>query len=107
MHKHPAKGEEGGKPGRLGRCTLNPGVEGERALPNRFAGVHLKHGDIVALEKAGGGGLGDPRKRPFEAVLDDVLDGYVSRDAAVADYGVDAARLDAEIARWEEAVFAT
>ena len=107
MHKHPPQGEEGGLPGRLGSCTLNPGTPGERALPNRFAGVRLKHGDVVRLEKAGGGGLGDPRKRPFELVLGDVLDGYVSRAAAVADYGVDPDRLDAALAAWEDAVFAT
>jgi hypothetical protein len=31
-----------------------------------------------------------------------VLDGYVTRAAAVADYGVDPARLDAAIAAWEQ-----
>jgi N-methylhydantoinase B len=101
IHRDPPKGELGGMPGRVGSCTLNPGTPEERALPNRFAGVKLKRDDIVRLEKAGGGGLGDPRKRPFEKVLGDVLDGYVSRDSAVNHYGVDAARLDAAIADWE------
>jgi len=101
IHRDPPKGELGGLPGKVGSCTLNPGTSDERALPNRFAGVRLKGGDIVRLEKAGGGGLGDPRKRPFERVLEDVLDGYVSRTSAIADYGVDPARLDAAIAAWE------
>ncbi len=107
IHRDPPKGELGGLPGKVGSCTLNPGAPGERALPNRFAGVHLKRDDVVWLEKAGGGGLGDPRKRPYELVLGDVLDGYVSRAAAIADYGVDPARLDASIAEWEDAVYAT
>jgi N-methylhydantoinase B len=69
-------------------------------LPSRFSGVRLAANDVAVLEKAGGGGFGDPRERPFARVLDDVLDGYVSREAAIADYGVDAQRLDEELARW-------
>lgn len=40
-------------------------------------------GDLLTLEKAGGAGLGDPHDRPFAAVVSDVLDGYVSRAAAI------------------------
>jgi N-methylhydantoinase B len=69
-------------------------------LPSRFSGVRLMRGDTLTLEKAGGGGLGDPHARPFERIVSDVLDGYVSRAAAIERYGVDADRLDAEIARW-------
>ena len=72
----------------------------ETRLPSRFSGVRLEANDIAVLEKAGGGGFGDPRERPFAAVLDDVLDGYVSREAAIRDYGVDAQRLDAALAAW-------
>ena len=36
----------------------------------------------------GGGGWGDPLDRDPAAVLDDVLDEYVSVDAASRDYGV-------------------
>jgi N-methylhydantoinase B len=100
-HKTPAKGVAGGMPGRLGQCLVNPATDAERSLPNRFAGERLRRGDIVCLEKAGGGGLGDPRERPYERVRDDVLDGYVSRESALRDYGIDPARLDADLARWE------
>lgn len=106
LHKWPAAGRDGGLPGRLGSFTINPETPQARAMPNRFGGVPVRRGDVVALEKAGGGGLGDPRRRPFAKVLDDVLDGYVSREAATRDYGVDPARLDAELARWEGAVTA-
>jgi len=47
-----------------------------------------------------GGGYGTPHDRSFEAVLNDVLDGYVSRESAIRDYGVNATRLDEELARW-------
>ena len=36
----------------------------------------------------GGGGWGDPLDRPAQAVLDDVLDEYVSVEGAERDYGV-------------------
>jgi N-methylhydantoinase B len=100
LHKWPAAGKDGGLPGRLGSFTINPGTPEAVALPNRVGAVPVRDGDVVALEKAGGGGLGDPRRRPFAKVLDDVLDGYVSRASAVAHYGADPSRLDAELARW-------
>jgi N-methylhydantoinase B len=99
-HTRPALGREGGLPGRLGSCVVNPGCADARELPSRFSGVELRHGDVVRLEKAGGGGLGDPHRRPFENVAADVLDGYVSVRDAIELYGVDASRLDAELARF-------
>jgi N-methylhydantoinase B len=101
MHKYPALGKDGGRPGRLGSFIVNPRTAGEVQLPPRVGGAPVHRNDVVALEKAGGGGLGDPRRRPFEKVLADVLDRYVSREAAIAEYGVDAARLDTELAGWE------
>ena len=40
------------------------------------------------MEFAGGGGWGDPRERAVERVREDVVRGYVSREAAREDYGV-------------------
>jgi N-methylhydantoinase B len=48
----------------------------------------LRRGDILLLETGGGGGHGDPLERPARQVLQDVLDGFVSIDAARRDYGV-------------------
>ena len=100
-HAIPAHGLSGGEPGRLGACIINPGTPDEVRLPSRFSGVVLRAGDVACLEKSGGGGIGPPGRRPFERVLDDVIDGYVSRAAAIDAYGVDAQRLDAAIAAWE------
>ena len=71
-----------------------------RALPSRFSGVVLKRGDVVCLEKAGGGGMGDPRHRPFAKVLEDVLDGYVSEREALEVYGAEPLRLAEALAAW-------
>jgi N-methylhydantoinase B len=45
-------------------------------------------GETFLVEMPGGGGYGDPRERPAESVLEDVLNGYVSAEAAERDYGV-------------------
>jgi N-methylhydantoinase B len=96
-HDIPASGAEGGAPGALGSLTLNAGTAHAKPLPSRFSGVRLMRGDRLTLEKAGGGGLGDPRTRPFYDVLADVIDGYVTLDAAVRDYGADRDRLSAAL----------
>jgi N-methylhydantoinase B/oxoprolinase/acetone carboxylase alpha subunit len=56
--------------------------------PSKFTNVLLKRGDIVRYVTPGGGGYGDPYQRDPEAVLDDVRNGWVSRDSALHDYGV-------------------
>ena len=45
-------------------------------------------GEAIEYCYGGGGGWGDPLDRDPQAVLDDVLDELVSRDAAERDYGV-------------------
>lgn len=45
-------------------------------------------GTVILLETAGGGGYGDPLERDPKAVQRDVRNGYVSAEAAEADYGV-------------------
>ena len=101
-HTIPAHALEGGIPGRPGVCIINPGSEKEKYMPGRFGGLYLQRGDVVDLEKSGGGGLGLPSSRSFEQILNDVLDGYVSVDAAVRDYGTDAQQLAAGLAAWQE-----
>lgn len=45
-------------------------------------------GEVVSNRSGGGGGYGDPYERDPEAVQEDVLDGYVSPEAAREEYGV-------------------
>lgn len=56
-------------------------------------------GEVISYLAGGGGGYGDPHERDPETVRDDVLDGYVSREAARTEYGV-AITEDGEI-DWE------
>jgi N-methylhydantoinase B len=50
--------------------------------------VPLTTGTRFVLETPGGGGYGDPQARDPQAVRDDVLDGYVTPEAAEQQYGV-------------------
>jgi N-methylhydantoinase B/oxoprolinase/acetone carboxylase alpha subunit len=61
--------------------------EGEWRNP-LLASYPFAHDEIFMLEATGGGGWGDPRTRPVEEVLEDVLDEYVSIEAAREHYGV-------------------
>jgi N-methylhydantoinase B len=50
--------------------------------------VTLQPNDAVELRLPGGGGYGSPRARDPEAVVADVVEGYVSMEQAHALYGV-------------------
>src|SRR5579885_3535215 len=100
----------------LGEMTLNTRIErtqcapwglfgGRDALPNRVSirradgrlerlpngkvnNLKLGAGDAYILESGGGGGYGPPWERPAEWVQRDVVEGYVSLEAAREQYGV-------------------
>ena len=66
-------------------------VNAGRADERRMLKVNahpLAAGSVVDLLTGGGGGFGQALERDPERVRIDVLDGYVSRDAAKRDYGV-------------------
>jgi len=79
-------GLQGGQPGAPSMNWLERDGKTE-PLPSKFC-MTLKHGDVFRLEVPGGGGWGDPYRRPVEKVADDVRNGLVSREAARRDYGV-------------------
>ena len=85
---NPPWGTGGGMGGGSGRAVVNPGTERERVLAPLSDGNVLVRGDVLLLETGGGGGQGHPFDRPAAQVLDDVLDGFVSPAAALAQYGV-------------------
>ncbi|GAA2098674.1 hydantoinase B/oxoprolinase family protein [Brevibacterium salitolerans] len=80
----PAPGALGGAAGAAGSFT--DALTGE-PLP-RKAQVFLEDDSLVALQFPGGGGYGDPHRRPVEEVLRDVVGGYVSVRSAREHYGV-------------------
>ncbi len=66
-----------GVSGENNHVILNPGTDKERV-----AGGHYRpmfEGEVLVNNSGGGGGWGDPFERDTAAVLEDVLDGYVTR----------------------------
>ncbi len=81
-YTYPAEGLFEGKPGTKAQFLVN-GAPG-----NPYGLTQLKPGDEVIIDAPGGGGYGNPLGRDPEAVLNDVLEGYVSIERALRDYGV-------------------
>jgi len=79
----PAEGYEGGSQGALGAIIISDG----RALQDKSQ-VGLSPDERFTLQLPGGGGYYDPYTRDVAAVVDDVLDGFVSIAAARSEYGV-------------------
>src|SRR4029077_3984496 len=76
----------GGQPGQLGRTVLNPGPAEE--IVHGKQSREFAYGDVISFQQSGAGGYGDPLERDPARVLEDVLDEYVSVDAARREYGV-------------------
>lgn len=77
------RGIDSGLDGRPGRVWLRSGRPfspmGRQEVPAN---------DSIVVEPPGGGGRGDPFERDPELVRNDVINGLVSREAAMRDYGV-------------------
>ncbi|MDH2900829.1 MAG: hydantoinase B/oxoprolinase family protein [archaeon] len=86
-YKFPANGIFGGKPGRLGKITVNPDSKNPRHLPSKVS-TSIKERDIVRCETAGGGGYGAPTRRKRNAIVDDIRNGFLSPQIARKQYGV-------------------
>jgi N-methylhydantoinase B len=75
--KYPAAGRGGGAHGAGGVLSLASGApvspRGTQVIPP---------GERLVVEMPGGGGIGDPARRDPQAVAHDVINGYVSREAA-------------------------
>jgi N-methylhydantoinase B len=95
--RFPCFGINGGGAGWPGRFVLNPGAADERELPPAGENIPVKAGDLLRVETGGGGGWGDPFTKPAEAVQRDVLEGFVSIESALEQYGVALAADNLEI----------
>jgi len=80
---YPARGRLGGQPGAAGRIEL---VSGQTLPPKAHSSVPA--GERLRVSMPGGGGYGDPHKRPVQRVAADVARGLVSKESARDHYGV-------------------
>jgi N-methylhydantoinase B len=86
--KYPMPGIAGGGPGAPNKLTLHYGTDHELVVEHTANWVAHEADERLCYDYGGGGGWGDPLERDPAAVLDDVLDEYVSIAAAERDYGV-------------------
>ncbi|HLH74814.1 MAG TPA: hydantoinase B/oxoprolinase family protein [Chloroflexota bacterium] len=83
----PARGLHGGQAGAPGDYFLKH-PDGTIERPNPKATIYPDPQTELWIELPGGGGLGDPRQRPRERVLNDVREGLVSPERVEKDYGM-------------------
>jgi N-methylhydantoinase B len=84
----PPLGLFGGLEGKLYECQIERADGSRESVPPKGKSRVVHRGDRVWVHSAGSGGYGEPLDREVARVLDDVLDGYVSPQAAARDYGV-------------------
>jgi N-methylhydantoinase B len=76
----PARGQFGGGAGTLRVHKVDGNVVHAKGR------IEVEPGAVISVTEAGGGGLGDPKKRDRASVAADVADGYVSGEAAASFY---------------------
>jgi putative sterol carrier protein len=86
--KYPMRGFNGGMNGAPNHYVIREGTPEETIVEKTAFEEPLSTGHIVHAKLGGGGGWGDPLERDPAAVLDDVLDEYVSLKSARSNYGV-------------------
>ena len=79
-------GLEGGGEGSTNYMEIDHA--GETSRVSRISYQELARGDRIRVITGGGGGFGDPHARPPEDVRADVVDGYITADAARDEFGV-------------------
>lgn len=103
-HKFHPWGLEGGQPGGIGAFYRVSAEDGSvTRMGHKTTSLPLKKGDVIRVVTPGAGGYGDPKKRPAEKVLKDVIEGKVSVEAAQSQYGVVIERQDGAFQVNEEA----
>ena len=80
-------GVNGGLPGGRSRKTLMRKDGSTETLPSKCDWIEVDEGDLLHYDTWGGGGWGDPLKRPTDKVHFDVVAGLVSANGAKR-YGV-------------------
>jgi len=75
----------GGQDGRRNVIAIDF-ADGTTQTYSKASAVSVPAGSLVRLETGGGGGIGEPSEREVLAVREDILDGYISAEAAMRDH---------------------
>jgi N-methylhydantoinase B len=83
----PAFGLDGGGTGSLNSIELTYPDGKRHRLTSKDLIRNVPQGTLYVQHAGGGGGYGDPRRRPVETVREEVRNGVVSRSSAMEHYG--------------------
>jgi N-methylhydantoinase B len=86
--KYTSQGVAGARNGPSDHLVIRGPSGEEKIITHTALYEPLPAGTRIEYQRGGGGGWGDPLERDPEKVRDDVLDEYVSREAAEREYGV-------------------
>jgi N-methylhydantoinase B len=86
-HVIPPWGTKGGLDGPVSHTAVRRADGTTEQIPSKGM-LYLEAGDVLLLKTTGSGGYGSPLERDPTVVLEDVLDGRVSMNAAREIYGV-------------------
>ncbi len=86
--REPPHGVLGGGVGTTAQILVD-GKQVDPATLGNSPEVHFKSDQIFTLILPGGGGNGDPRQRDTKLIEADLKNGYISKEAAIRDYGYD------------------
>ena len=84
--KFPAQGVNDGSNGKPSQF-VKVGHNGDETPLEAAGRFEMKAGEGFYLDKAGGGGYGDPKSRDPDAIRRDIAEGYVTPGGAKRDYG--------------------
>ena len=87
-HVHAPWGFDGGSSGETAHMSFRPTQGNERRLPSKLPNLSTRAGDRIEVVGPSGGGYGNPFERDPIQVCEDVIDGYLSPERALTDYGV-------------------
>jgi N-methylhydantoinase B len=85
-HDHAPQGVRKGRPGAATRIW-RVAADGTRTDLGITIDVTLEPGEMLLSEACGGGGYGDPARRPPEKILHDIEEGWISPEWARCNYG--------------------
>ena len=87
-HKYPPKGLFGGADGTPSQLVRIKTDGSEIQLPSKLPHHPFAQDESIVAIRACAGGYGNPLERDPQAVLDDVLDDYITPEQAFAQYRV-------------------
>jgi N-methylhydantoinase B len=87
-HSHKPWGFQGGADGHTSQLQLIREGQQPIELPSMLPTIAVAKGDRIRAVGGIGGGYGKASERPPAMVIEDVLDGYLTRESAARDFGV-------------------